>query len=379
MNDRAALDLLLEHGPLSRTRIGELTGLSKPTASQLLARLETAGLVVATGTTAGRPGPSAQLYRVNPEAGFVAALDVTRDRIVATVADIAGETRGGHTVATKGRHASRTVGQVTEAVAAAAKEAGIDRTRLDQVVIGIPGAFDPDTHRLRYAGHVPGWHSPTLLAELAEALGTPIAVENDVNLAALAERRTGAALGCEDFVLFWAEEGIGAAIVLGGRLHRGATGGAGEVGYMPLPGAPVLHNVSRANTGGFQELAGGEAVLKLARLSGIKARTAQEAVAKAVDGGPDGAAVLAELASRLATGLASIVAVLDPQLVVLSGGVVTAGGERLRALIQEQLHQLAIPRPSLLLSTLEGNPVLAGAVQQALATARDRIFDTTDR
>ncbi|MCQ4081875.1 ROK family transcriptional regulator [Streptomyces sp. RB6PN25] len=385
MNDRAALDLLLEHGPLSRTRIGELTGLSKPTASQLLARLESAGLVVATGTTAGRPGPGAQLYRVNPDAGYVAALDVTPDRIVAAVADIAGELRGRHTVPTKGRaparsaarQTARTVTRVVEAVEGAAKDAGIDRSRLNRLVIGIPGALDPATNTLRYAGHVPGWHSPGLLDELREALGTPLAVENDVNLAAVAERSLGAAAGCEDFVLFWVEEGIGAAIVLGGRLHRGATGGAGEVGYMPVPGAPVLHNVTRANTGGFQELAGGDAVLKLARQGGIKARTPQEAVARAAGDGPDGEAVLDELAARFATGLASIVAVLDPQLVVLSGGVVTAGGEALRTRIEDQLYQVAIPRPRVLLGALEDDPVLVGAVQRALAAARDDIFDTS--
>ena len=72
MNDRTALDLLLAHGPLSRTRIGKLTGLSKPTASQLLARLEAAGLVLATGTTEGRPGPNAQLYEVNPSVAHAA-------------------------------------------------------------------------------------------------------------------------------------------------------------------------------------------------------------------------------------------------------------------------------------------------------------------
>ncbi|PWI45635.1 ROK family transcriptional regulator [Streptomyces sp. ICBB 8177] len=377
MNDRAALDLLLEHGPLSRTRIGELTGLSKPTASQLLGRLEAAGLVVATGTTAGRPGPSAQLYRVNPDAGHVAALDVTPDRITAAVADIAGDVRGEHTVTTKGRRTTRTVSQVTEAIDTAAAAAGVDRSRLNRVVIGFPGAFDPVTNVLRYAGHVPGWHSPDLLDELGAALGVPLTVENDVNLAAVAEQRLGAAVGCEDFVLFWAEEGIGAAVVLGGRLHRGATGGAGEVGYMPLPGAPVLHNVSRANTGGFQELAGGEAVLKLARQGGIKARTPQEAIAKAVADGQDGAAVLDELAVRMATGLASVVAVLDPQLVVLSGGVVTAGGEELRSRVERHLRELAIPQPALRLSELTGNPVLVGAVQRALAAARDEIFDTT--
>src|SRR6185312_11911194 len=94
MNDRAALDLLLEHGPLSRTRLGELTGLSKPTASQLLARLERAGLVVATGVSEGGPGRSAQLYEVNPLSAYVAALDVTPSRIVAAVADVSGRVLG---------------------------------------------------------------------------------------------------------------------------------------------------------------------------------------------------------------------------------------------------------------------------------------------
>lgn len=102
MNDRAALDLLLEHGPLSRTRIGKLTGLSKPTASQLLARLEAAGLVVATGTVAGRPGPNAQLYAVNARAAHVAGLDVNAHRIVAAVADVTGETVGEFELRTPG-------------------------------------------------------------------------------------------------------------------------------------------------------------------------------------------------------------------------------------------------------------------------------------
>src|SRR3954468_13860826 len=94
MNDRAALDLLLEHGPLSRTRLGELTGLSKPTASQLLGRLERAGLVVATGVTEGSPGRNAQLYAVNPARAYVAALDVTPTRIVAAVGDVTGRVIG---------------------------------------------------------------------------------------------------------------------------------------------------------------------------------------------------------------------------------------------------------------------------------------------
>lgn len=160
MNDRAALDLMLEHGPLSRTRIGKLTGLSKPTASQLLARLEAAGLVVATGTVAGRPGPNAQLYAVNARAAHVAGLDVNAHRIVAAVADVTGETVGEFELRTPGRRADSVVRQVTEALDGAVKDAGLTHADVHRVVIGTPGAFDPGTGRLRYASHLPGWHSP---------------------------------------------------------------------------------------------------------------------------------------------------------------------------------------------------------------------------
>ena len=283
MNDRAALDLLLEHGPLSRTRLGELTGLSKPTASQLLARLERAGLVVATGVREGGPGRNAQLYAINPGSAHVAALDVTPTRIVTAVADVSGRVVGRAEVRTKRGSGATAEQQVLRALDdALAPELGLDRTDLHRVVIGTPGAFDPATGRLRYARHLAGWHDPDLLAGLSEAVGVPVEVENDVNLAAVAEREVGRAVGVDDFVLLWAEEGIGAAIVIDGRLHGGATGGAGEVGFLPLPGTPLVRHVGRSNTGGFQELAGGKQVLALARSLGLRARSPEAAVALAV-------------------------------------------------------------------------------------------------
>ena len=377
INDRAALELLLDRGPLSRSQLGALTGLSKPTASQLLSRLENAGLVVPVGTTAGRPGPGAQLYEINPEAAFVAGLDVNASRIRLAVADITGTVVAEHRLATPGRQASGAVDRVREAVDVAVEAAGLGRHLLRQVVIGTPGALDPGTGKLRYAPHLPGWHSRRLLEELTEGLGVPVAVENDVNLAAIAEQRLGAAQGVQDFILLWVEDGVGAAVVLAGRLHRGHTGGAGEVGYMPLPGAPLLRNVRLENSGGFQQLAGAPAVLALAREHGISARTAPEAVAAAVAAARAGdPVVLTALARRLATGLAAIVAVVDPELVLLSGNIPLAGGEELRALVQEELTGLAVPRPRLALSTVQGSPVVAGALQTALATARESVFTT---
>ena len=376
INDRAALQLLLENGALTRTQIGTLTGLSKPTASQLLARLESAGLVVPVGTTAGGPGPNAQLYRINPAAGYAAGLDVTPGRIRVAVADLAGTTVAEHVVPTPGRRAGDTAERVTEAVTETLRLAGLPAGSLHEVVIGTPGALDPATGKLRYASHLPGWHSPGLLDELSTALAAPVSIENDVNLAAVAEQALGAARGCEDFVLLWAEEGIGAAIVIAGRLHRGFTGGAGEVGYMPVPGAPVIRDVRRENSGGFQELAGARAVLALARQYGLSAPTAGAAVTLALETPGAGEEFLAVLADRLALGLAVIVAVVDPELVVLSGGTPTAGGERLRELVQERLTGLAVAGPPVRCSTVPGPPVLHGALQRALAAAREAAFTT---
>ncbi|MGW4685921.1 ROK family transcriptional regulator [Streptomyces sp. NPDC004244] len=421
MNDRAALDLLLARGPLSRTRLGELTGLSKPTASQLLARLEAAGLVVAGGTTAGRPGPGARLYSVNPQAARVAGADVTPDRIVAAVCDLTGRVIGSHELAYPADAGAagadgdagadgadgadgdaRAADRLTLALDGAARAAGLRLSDLHGAVVATPGSFDPRTGVLRYAGHLPrGWHSPALLDELAAALPVPVAYENDVNLVAIAEQRLGAARGHEDFVLLWNEEGLGAALVLGGRLHRGWTGGAGEVGFLPVPGRPLVRQVTRVGSGGYQALAGARAVPELAAELGIAVPPAGPAgPGPSLPGPGPGATVgpavallrhaaahpggvqlrlLRRYATALATGLASLVAVVDPEVVVLSGAVNDAGGDVLRELVAAELDDLAPFRPRLVSGTVRERPVLRGALESALAAARDELFDTSRR
>ncbi|MEW1750446.1 ROK family transcriptional regulator [Streptomyces angustmyceticus] len=377
MNDRAALDLLVSRGPLTRTQIGELTGLSKPTASQVLARLEAAGLVRTTGNVTGRPGPSAQLYEIDPTAAHVAALAVDQQGITAAVADLTGQVLGRERVGTDAVAPGaphRTARLVARAVDGALAGAGLAREQVHGTVIGTPGALDPRTGRLRYAPHLPDWHSRALEEELAEVLGTPVTIENDVNLAAVAEQYEGAARDVDDFVLVWVGEGVGAAIVLDGRLLRGATGGAGEIGYMPLPGAPLSRGGDRSAArpdagGGFQRLVGAPSVLALAREHGDpQVRTVAGALARDE--------VRAEVARRLATGIAAVVAVVDPRLVVLSGEVAQAGGEALRALVEEEFTGLALPRPALRLSDVDGPPILIGALRTALAKARDAVFHT---
>ncbi|WP_326830145.1 ROK family transcriptional regulator [Streptosporangium sp. NBC_01810] len=381
INDRAALQALLERGPLTRPEIGALTGLSKPTASQLLIRLQEADLVVLDGIREGLPGRTAEVYRLNPAAAYAAALDVTRAGIDVRVADITGTVVGEHHLPTPGRSG----GDAVERVAAALKGAGPPATPRC-AVIGVQGAIDPGTGRLAYATSkdMPGWHIPDLVRTLGEGLGIPVSIENNVNLVAQAEQAHGVGRGHRDFVLLWVDEGLGAALVLGGRLHRGATGGAGEIGYMPTPGAPTAGDTGRYANHGYQALTGGPAVLKILRSYGVRGSAPAQAVLNAVRAAAstgrradDARAGLRDIASRLAVGLASITSVVDPEIIVLTGGTLLAGGDTLRELVEHELHALTIPRPPLLLSTVEGNPVLAGALDLALATVRDEVFGST--
>jgi predicted NBD/HSP70 family sugar kinase len=367
INDRAALDLLLRHGSLSRTQLGELTGLSKVTASQLLGRLEADGLVVPVGMSTGARGPGAQLYAVAGSVAHVAAVDVIPSQLTVTVADLAGRVTGEAVVRTGRGGGADPVGDIRRGLVAATAAAGV--SGVDHVVIGAPGVYDPTTDRLAHATHLTTWSKPGVLSTLQDLLGVPVDLENNVNLAAIAERDAGVARDVDSFAMLWVSAGLGMAIDLGGTLHRGATGGAGEIGYMPVAAAP-----GQARGRRFQDLVGGPAVLRLAKEHGFNGRTAEVAVRRAAAAGPAGKPLLTELSARLATGLSTIVAVLDPSLVVLTGDVALAGGTVLRGLVERRLRDLTPLRPRVALSAVDGNAVTAGALVMALGLVRDVHF-----
>jgi predicted NBD/HSP70 family sugar kinase len=194
-----------------------------------------------------------------------------------------------------------------------------------------------------------------------------------VNLAAMAERAAGAATGADDFVLVWLGGGLGLATMLGGQLHRGTAGAAGEIGYLPVHGAPLHTDITLPDNGGFQLLAGGAAVRALAARHGFGAPTAAEAVQAAVAAqaaGPGSAAFLDDLAQRVAVGVASVCVVLDPGLVVLGGEVGRAGGTALASRVAAAVAAICPARPRVVPTGVPGEPVLRGAMLAALDQAR---------
>jgi predicted NBD/HSP70 family sugar kinase len=375
LNDRAALELLLAQGPLTRAQLGELTGLSKVTASQLVERLEERGLVRRVGEQAGGRGPNAQLYAVTPGSAHVIGVDVGPDRVVAACADITGAVIG-RSEQTVG-DADDPVGVVHKAVLHAAAAAGADMGTVRRIVLGTPGLVDPRTGDIAFAFDLPRWHRG-LLGALREDLHTEVHFGNDVNLAAIAEAQAGAAKGVEDFVLVWAARGVGLATVVGGRLHHGTTGAAGEIGYLPVPGAQVPRNAFRRGVkGAFQQLTGADAVKEMGKEHGIAGAEAGDIVRAAVAAGEAGEPLLDELARRLALGVAATCLVLDPPLVVLAGEIGQAGGRSLAERVEREVSAITLVSPRVQVTQIDVEPVLHGALRTALDAVRDEVFGST--
>jgi len=356
---------------MTRAQLSELTGLSRVTAHHSIERLESRGLVEQAGVQAGGRGPNAQVYAVVPSAAYVVGVEVGPRKVTAAGADITGAM--GARIELDAHGTDDPVVVVHNAVVKVARRARVPFDRIRRVVLGTPGVVDPATGDIAFSWDLPRWHRG-LVNELRADLRRPVTIENDVNLAAIAEFRTGAARDVDDFVLLWVARGLGLAVVLGGRLHRGATGGAGEIGYLPVPGGPLAHEVSRRVKGSFQRLAGADSVRALARVHGFRAIGAADAVRAAAEAGDEGEALLNELARRLALGLAAVCVVLDPALVVLSGDIGQAGGTDLAERVGSEVAAIAPVSPRVVVTAVPDDPVLHGALITAVDRAREDVF-----
>ncbi|QFU90789.1 N-acetylglucosamine repressor [Amycolatopsis sp. YIM 10] len=368
INDRAAIDTLLREGPLTRSDLEYVIGLSKPATAQLLTRLEQDGIVVKDGVRGGGRGPRAQLWSVNGAVAHVAAVDLTPHAAEFAIADVTGKVLTEHSAPLPVEAGADVAGAFREATIAAAASANLELDDLKHVVIGAQGALNPATGHLESAPHLPGWSGFDLPGRLSEVLGVGVTIENDVNLVALEEMISGEAAELRDFVLVWLSEGVGGAVVVGRRLLRGATGGGGEIDWLRIPGA------DGAEGGRFGDLVDSPAIVALAAEHGFTGDTGWAVVGDAVRSGQEGQEFLIAFARRVAMGVANVVSVVDPETVLLCGEVSRAGGGVLTGLVAEELHRLVIPRTRVGLASVPGNAVRAGALHSALAKVREQLF-----
>ncbi|GAA4069915.1 ROK family transcriptional regulator [Nonomuraea soli] len=367
LNERSVVAHLVDAAPLTRVDLAERTGLALPTVSRAVANLERAGLVTAVGHDTSRKGPAAALYDVRP-AGGGAGLSVVISpvRLQVSLISLRGERLALVEREPEPLPAGAPLAQQIGALARRAfAQAGGGPEQVWHTVVAVPTIVDAAGYLHRdLPSPLPDFHQDAVVRILA-ITGGASTVENDINLAALGEGARGAARGLEQYVYLWVARSVAMGIVLGGRVHRGSRGAAGEISRMPIgdgdPADPALWE------SGPLHHAVSEAALR--ERTGMDA---EELFAAAARGDGRAGELVAGLARYLARAVASIVPVLDPELVVLGGTV--GGRPELLEPLRAELATLARLVPAVTRSALGEEAVLIGAEEVALRSLREELF-----
>jgi predicted NBD/HSP70 family sugar kinase len=350
--------------------------LSRPTVADVIAQLLDLELIHKVGRTKGSPGPTAQLYDVNPRAGWVLSIDVGREWVRAAISDLTGTRVSRITQPTSLTTTAALISQLRQAADRLAADAGVTLSHVEQVVMGIPGVIRPGDDHLSLAPNLPGLEARNSIPDIQAALMSPVLFENDINLAAVGEHVQGMARGVDDFVLLSIGSGVGMGVILDGELRHGASGLAGEIGYLALDMDAVAVRPDPAwGAGPFEALVSSGGVLQFAHDKGLDAQRAVDVFDAARAGNPVAAECVAIEARRLAHAIAAVSAVLDPELVVLGGGIGSGAGDLLLTPIADALSEISPFSPRLAISALGADAVIAGAAAVGLKLALDRIFE----
>lgn len=363
LNAVSTLRVLHPGTPLTLTRIVAATGLARKTAEAAVERLIAEGLAVelppdGLERAVGRPARS---FRFRAEAGRVLGIDIGVRRITALLADLHGEVtaRAVRTVSRTARRAER-VGLAAAAADECRREAGIDAGAVWATTAGTPGLVEADGY-VSLCHVLPEWSGFRLSDALAAAgTGGPVRVENDTNLSAVAERWRGAAQDVDSMVWVHTGRRISAAILLDGRLYRGADGAAGEIGWVPELGWSQLSEQPLSFTAAAHTRAG---------------EAARGTIRRAIAGDRDARRELDGFAASLAPGLTALALVLNPRCLVIGGGVATAGNLLLDA-VAAHMRPHCLRLPDLRVSTVGPDSVALGAVRLGLDRVERALFAT---
>jgi predicted NBD/HSP70 family sugar kinase len=378
---------------LGTARVADLvsrTGLTRPTVTQALGALERGGWVetASDGTAGPRMGRPAQMVRFRAEAGHVVGVDVGPHKIVATVADLAGRILAQHRQDTrKPQRGTDVVASVISVVAVAIQHAAIDHDAVQAVAVGTPGIVDSARGTVLMAPSIAGWAGLPLGAELNRRFACPVHIDNDINLAVLAEHWRGGVGDDARTIVFiqWGAR-IGAGIMIDGTVYRGSAAAAGEIGFLDLSERPSAR-LGADRLGPFEKMVGVETIVGLARKAArrpgsrlhdlLHANTdpldAAPVFEAATAGDQAALAVVDEIAARFARGVAPVFLLLDPDLVTIGGGV-SHGGTVLLDAVERHLRERTLMPPRLTLSSLGDAAVTLGAVRRALDDLDDRLL-----
>jgi predicted NBD/HSP70 family sugar kinase len=370
LNERTVLETIRARAPISRAEISRHAGISKPTVSLALQSLVDAGLVREALQDPAGPSYGAVFFEPVPDAAFVLGLDLGARFLRGAVCDLAGEIRVRQDVELRGADAEGALDAITGLHGSLVAASELPAERIDGIVLGVPGVVENGSGNLRLTTpNIPGLEGRPLARELEQRLGVPVTLENDVNLAAVGEQWTGIARGVGDFAFLHVGTGLGMGLVLGGRLHRGHHGAAGEVDWAL---AGIADDVDPSGAG--VELL----TRRLVAQSKLDTSVAPPYDVRLIFGAARAGDRLArtivdEVGRRIAAHIAPVAAVADVALVVLGGGIGTNSDlllQPVRALLEKWMPY----PPRVEISSLGEAAVLMGALAIGLRSALDNVF-----
>lgn len=381
LNEQTVLEIILNNGEITRPAIARKTGLSLPTIASLVESMERIGLIREQRMVSGEVGRPATLYSANPNAGYVFAVDLGGIEIRAGITNLVGEVISESVEQTNGGNPSVLMDKFARLYRRLLQKSGFEKNTVGVACVGVPGVWNSKTDKIDAAYNLPMLNEIPLRATIQQVLDLPLIIENDVNLAAIGESWKGVAQDYDTFVTFSIGTGIGMGIVIDGEVYRGKNGAAGEIGLLPI-GPDPFHPSLRSH--GPLEIAASEPsiVTRLqCALAGDEESvlTPDANISQIIEAGDNGdeiaCTILDDEARVLAIGVAAIVAVLDPPLLILSGGV--GAHDELAQLVHRYAAQLIPWMPPIEVSVLGNRAAFYGAIALGLQALRKQVLVET--
>src|SRR5882672_10937742 len=361
LSRRSVFEALLHRSPISRADLAKVTGLSKQTMSEVIDAFEQQGLVRQMGRTSGNVGRTAVLYELSPEGGHVLGIDLGARRLTVALADIAGRVLAEADEPTDSRGGAWVLDQIARLSDRLARENHTHPSRIRSIVLATPGVVNPKSGAIEMAPNITGLGHLNVVGLLGEKLGSPVVFENDINLALLGEIWHGCAQNVANVALL--------------ALGRGENGAAGEIGYLPIGGDPLQAESRLQGCLEYQVGAAG-VVRRYREVGGSDVDSVRQVFERAQAGELLAAGVVDETARLTGLAAATVIATVDPQLLVLGGSV----GARpdFADKVARVLLQLA-PRPvEIRTSTVGRRAGVVGALSVALRRLHDEVFGVAE-
>src|ERR1700722_7382911 len=320
LSRRSVFEALLHRSPISRADLAKVTSLSKQTMSEVIDAFEQQGLVRSVGRTSGNVGRTAVLYELSPDGGHVLGIDLGARRLTVALADIAGRVLAEADEATDSRGGAWTLDQIARLSDRLARDNHTPPRRIRPIVTATPGVVNPKSGAIEMAPNITGLDHLNVVGLLGEKLGSAVVLENDINLALLGEIWHGCAQNVANVAFLALGSGVGLGLYINGQLVRGENGAAGEIGYLPLGGDPLQAETRLQGCLEYQVGATG-VVRRYREAGGLEVDSVQQVFERAQAGDALATEVVGGTARVTGLAAATVIATVDPQLLVLGGSV----------------------------------------------------------